>query len=91
MKIKGLKFICTCSICPEQYDVFADDGKMVGYVRLRFGSLTCNYPDVGGECIYQASIGSEWAGCFGTTEQQMEHLSNIADKILEKMKGEEHE
>ena len=32
--IEGLKFVCTCGACPEQYDVF-DGEEMAGYVRLR--------------------------------------------------------
>ncbi len=85
MRIKGLNFSCTCSACPEQYDVFDDNGKQVGYVRLRYGGLTCEYPDVGGEYIYHASIGDGWTGCFENTAQQIEHLNNIADKIIDKM------
>lgn len=86
MKIKGLDFKCTCSICPEQYDVFDDNGNIVGYVRLRWGYLTCEYPDVGGEYIYDASIsGDGWTGCFDSEEQRMMYLSDIADKILEKI------
>ena len=84
MNIKGLNFVCTCSICPEQYDVFDCSGK-VGYVRLRWGILTCNYPDVDGETIYHANIGDEWRGCFATEEERIEHLQNIADRILEKL------
>ena len=83
MEIKGLNFNCTCGACPEQYDVFDDNGYIVGYVRLRWGVLTCEYPNVGGKCIYHASIGDGWTGCFENEEQRMEHLSNIADKILE--------
>lgn len=46
MKIKGLQFIQTCGACPEQYDVLDKSGNTVGYVRLRWGGLTCEYPDV---------------------------------------------
>ncbi len=87
MKIKGLSFICTCSICPEQYEVFDSNGKMVGYVRLRWGELRCDYPDVGGETIYHTNIGNEWTGWFLTDDERMELLQNIADKILEKLEG----
>lgn len=43
----------TCDACPEQYDVF-DGDKMVGYLRLRHGHFTVQYPDVGGVCVYEA-------------------------------------
>ena len=86
MNIKGLNFVCTCSICPEQYEVFDCSG-MVGYVRLRWGELTCDYPDIDGETVYHANIGNEWTGYFLTDDERMEHLQNIADKILEKLEG----
>lgn len=85
MKIKGLNFRCTCGVCPEQYDVFDDNGKIVGYVRLRWGGLRCDYPDYGGETIYYTEIGDGWTGCFESEEQRMEHLNNIADKIIDKI------
>lgn len=85
MKINGLDFECTCFACPEQYDVYDDNGCMVGYVRLRWGYLRCDYPDVGGERIYGACIGDGYTGCFENEEQRVYHLKNIADKILEKI------
>lgn len=90
MNIKNLEFYLTCSACPEQYDVEDKDGNMVGYVRLRWGELTCEYPDVGGEYIYHASIGDGWTGGFEDDEQRMFHLNAIADKILEKMNSNEN-
>ena len=84
MNIKGLRFIETCSACPEQYDVDYD-GKQVGYIRLRYGRLTVEYPDVGGEVIYEASIGDDWTGNFESEEQRQYHLNSIADTILEKL------
>ena len=85
MNIKGLYFYLTCSACPEQYDVENSYGNLVGYVRLRWGTLTCEYPNVGGEMIYTASIGDGLTGCFESDEQRMKYLNNIADKILEKI------
>ena len=88
MKIKGLDFECTCGACPEQYDVYDNNGKQVGYVRLRYGYLRCDYPDVLEETIYYANIGNDFTGEFESQEQRMEHLNNIADKIIEKMREE---
>lgn len=85
MEIKGLCFYKTCWACPEQYDVYDDKEKIVGYVRLRWGRLTCEYPDVGGELIYDADIGDSWCGEFDNDEQRQFHLMAIADKILERM------
>ncbi|SRR6266852_560406 len=48
----------TCSACPEQYDAYIEGqgeiGK-VGYLRLRHGYFRVDYPDCGGETIYQAN------------------------------------
>jgi hypothetical protein len=85
MTIKGLDFIETCSACPEQYDVKDERGNMVGYVRLRYGGLTCEYPDVGGELIYSQYFDNDWMGCFESDEQCKSCLSIIADRILEKI------
>ena len=85
MEIKGLNFNCTCGCCPEQYDVYDKNGDIVGYVRLRYGNLTCEYPNVFGECIYHATFDDGWTGCFESEEQRMEYLSDIADKILEEI------
>lgn len=44
----------TCGACPEQYDAFRD-GIQVGYLRLRHGSFRVDFPECGGETIYEAS------------------------------------
>lgn len=85
MNIKGLNFKCTCFACPEQYDVFDNDENIVGYIRLRWGNLTCEYPDVGGELIYCANIGDGWTGGFESEEQRVLYLNNIADNILDRI------
>ena len=54
MEIKGYTLVETCGACPEQYDVFKD-GKLVGYLRLRHGVFTVDYPDSGGTEIYRAA------------------------------------
>jgi hypothetical protein len=43
----------TCDSCPEQYDAYYGD-KLIGYLRLRHGHFTVQYPDVGGRCVYEA-------------------------------------
>lgn len=50
-----LKFVKTCDACPEQYDVFHDE-KIVGYVRVRWGNLYVQCPDVGGEVVYETML-----------------------------------
>ena len=81
MLIGDYNFVCTCYACPEQYDVFDKDGNQVGYVRLRWGSLYAECPDVGGTEVYSCGFGDSWAGCFKNDEQRMVHLRRIAERI----------
>lgn len=46
----GLELELTCLACPEQYDVFFN-GFQVGYLRLRGGWFTVEYPGVMGVMI----------------------------------------
>ena len=55
--IEGLRLEMTCGACPEQYDAYDVQGEgesSIGYLRLRHGSFTVEYPDVGGELVYSA-------------------------------------
>ena len=81
MKIKGLGFVKTCDEYPEQYDVYDYRNRIVGYVKLRWGHLKCEYPDVGGKVIYSTSIGDELVGAFENEKQRELHLNIIADTI----------
>lgn len=71
--IAGYRLICTCGACPEQYDVFDDNnGKKVGYLRLRHGYFRADYPDCGGETVYEADTKGD--GIFDDDERTP-HLS----------------
>ena len=85
IEIKGLSFVLTCAVCPEQYDVYTNKDEMVGYVRLRHGYLCAEYPDVGGRVVYSAD--TEGDGCFANKEERMYHLNNIADALLKTING----
>jgi len=83
LQIDDLRFVLTCSACPEQYDVFLD-GKQIGYIRLRWGHLRADYPDCGGRSVYSSEIGDgEWTGCFTDEKERIFHLTKIAE-ILNK-------
>ncbi|NDD52705.1 hypothetical protein EBZ39_02295 [bacterium] len=58
--IDGYKLVCTCSACPEQYDVFNDNNKLVGYLRLRHGQFRADCPDVGGTTVYSSRPRKPW-------------------------------
>jgi hypothetical protein len=82
--IQGCRVIITCFACPEQYDVFLGD-KQIGYLRLRWSHFTADYPDVDGECVYEATIGdSGWDGRFKNDEQRYRYLNAAVAALLEK-------
>ena len=87
IKINGLKFVETCWAAPEQYDVFDENDNQVGYVRLRWGRLRCDYPSCGGETIYVAEFDDRYMGRFDGLERKR-FLQYIADAILEKINKE---
>ncbi len=82
MDINGYNLVLTCGACPEQYDVFKD-GEQVGYLRLRHGFFRADYPDCGGETVYEASPNGD--GMFDDSERQMYLENAIAalDKHIE--------
>lgn len=59
----------TCKSCPEQYDAYID-GEEVGYLRLRHGQFTVQFPDVDGECVYDKRTQGD--GEFAESERQSE-------------------
>ena len=78
--INGYRLILTCGACPEQYDVF-DGDRQVGYLRLRHGHFRADYPDSGGETVYEAdTIGD---GLFDSDERE-EHLTKAIDALKKK-------
>ncbi|MBX4911467.1 hypothetical protein HJA82_29575 [Rhizobium bangladeshense] len=44
----------TCSAYPESYDAFFGT-EQVGYLRLRWGDFTVEFPDVGGDLLLEGS------------------------------------
>ena len=65
--IHGYKLELTCTACPEQYDVYDNEGNQVAYPRLRHGSFTATCPDVGGEQVFHAY--PEGDGIFNDNER----------------------
>lgn len=72
-------FVLTCSSCPEQYDVFDVQGVLVGYVRLRYGSLSARCPNHEGCEVYKAA--PEGDGSFASDKERNFHLLRIAEAI----------
>ena len=68
MEANKIKLVKTCDACPEQYDAFDENGKQVGYLRLRHGYFRVDCPDVGGETVYSAE--PEGDGIFMDWERE---------------------
>ena len=80
-------FLNTCYASPEQYDVYRANGELCGYVRLRWGTLRADYPNIEGDSIYTKSFNDGFKGMFETDEERNHYLTEIAlayqHKILE--------
>lgn len=87
MNINGYVLQQTCGACPEQYDVFKD-GKQQGYLRLRHGHFRVDFPDCGGETIYEAS--PEGGGIFYDHEREF-YLTKAVEAIQSKIDSLEFE
>lgn len=85
--IKGFEFRMTCMACPEQYDVFLGE-ELVGYVRLRWGCIRAEFPDVWRELVYVHEFNDPFMGCFDNEKQRMKHLKRIAKRLKEYVKCE---
>lgn len=71
------RLICTCGACPEQYDVFDDTtGVKVGYLRLRHGYFRADYPDCGGETVYETETNGD--GVFDDDERMPQLRAAVA-------------
>lgn len=62
-----ITLVRTCFACPEQYDAFIDDVQ-VGYLRIRHGYFTVDYPDCGGETLFETTTIGD--GAFAEEERE---------------------
>lgn len=85
VEIDGYRFVCTGPSCPEQYDVWVGT-ELVGYVRLRFGSLSAHvqvasddeiFHSTLGAVVYERHMSDRWIGEFESAEQRMLYLTEI--------------
>jgi hypothetical protein len=81
----NIKFVKTCTACPEQYEAFIGK-KQVGYLRLRWGYFEVEYPDVGGKELLGIQIDkSGWQGEFNDEEQRKFYLKKAKEVITKKI------
>jgi len=74
-----LNFNKTCDGCPEQYDVYDENGRYVAYIRLRWGHLRVD--DDMGNTIYSHDFEECYKGWFDTDEEREAYLGLIGTKI----------
>ena len=72
--MREIEFVQTCPACPEQYDVYIDK-IWVGYIRLRWGWLSCRYGINGrnpikGKCLIVHRFDDGYKGCFEVGERR---------------------
>lgn len=84
MNESDIKFYMTCQACPEQYDAYLD-GMRVGYLRLRHGNFTIDFPDVDGENIFYEKIPDD-ASVF-TDEERVKYLALAQTLIFNRIKA----
>lgn len=79
----------TCSAYPEQYDAFIKDAfvkegseyKQIGYLRLRHGYFSVEYPTCGGELVYEAETDGD--GMFEDDERDL-HLQLAKEALIQR-------
>lgn len=64
-----IRLVMTCPEFPEQYEAFIGD-KQVGYLRMRHGVFRVDFPDCGGETIYETDL-VRGEGCFDDDEREL--------------------
>ena len=74
--IHGCTLVCTSIACPEQYDVFDADQNQIGYLRLRHGYFRAEFPEYGGETVYESDTAGD--GCFEEDERLPELTKAVA-------------
>ena len=94
--MRTIKFEQTCELCPEQY--WAHSGaKTIGYIRLRWGHLTCDYLPNGRATLSDNDIRvldhkfkDEYKGCFDTDEERKEWLEKCEKALMEEFLKHKH-
>lgn len=81
-------FLNTCYACPEQYDVYRSNGELCGYVRLRWGTLRADYPNVEGDSIYNYNFEDDFKGCFDSDEERNKYIQEIAIEYQKTILGD---
>lgn len=80
--IRHCELFQTCVACPEQYDVFYNEAR-IGYLRLRHGRFTAEYPDVGGITVLICYPPDDCDGMFCDDEIRVHYLAMAVQACLD--------
>ena len=72
----------TCCACPAQWDAYYS-GEIVGYIRFRYGRMTVECPNVGGELVYSMQSEDGMQGAFYSATEEKVFLSKALNAITE--------
>jgi hypothetical protein len=78
--INGVELRLTCEACPEQYDVFDLHGAQIGYLRLRHGQFTADYPDCNGKTVYSSLTKGD--GQFFDANERISELTKAVNELI---------
>jgi len=90
-----IKLRQTCSACPEQYWAYIG-ARVIGYIRLRFGHLTCEYLPNGNPQLTDDDVmvlehfwdGDEYKGRFDNEEERQEWLNKCKEALLKQIENQ---
>jgi hypothetical protein len=80
----GMTVSLTCRAAPEQYEITIGD-LAAGYIRTRWGGMSVDYPEAGGECLYEGAV--DGFGAFTDHEREAKllfALGLIAARMMRK-------
>ena len=82
----------TCKCCPEQYWAYKGS-HIIGYIRLRWGHLTCDYLPTGRltgndirviDKVFNERADNEYKGSFDTEEEREYWLNKCKEALFNK-------
>ncbi len=79
-----IELVETCYVCPEQYDALYN-GNIIGYLRLRHGYFRVDYPNCGGDTIYEVNTVGD--GRFDNEDERAFHLNKAKEVLALKYNG----
>ena len=84
---KDIRFLCTCTASPEQYDVMSGKTE-IGFIRLRWGIVYCEIP-FAGERVYTENMDNSLQGSFNSEHERKVTLENIKNSIIRYLESDD--